>query len=223
MKSRRNAAKALAEIGPEARYAVPTLIALASEHRGYLDIYCKALGRIGADAEEAVNLLESALRDENPRVRLAAADALTRILPQRSSNAVATLKSFQNDASRVSFRGVDHRGATRLDPDNETQKAEDRFCQLSSSVSLWRLGFGKVSPVAPIAEELGKRDSLYAESYVELLGDIGPEARPALPLLKQLLSPDWFIDLRRAVAIAIRKIDSEAAEELRLPGLLSVP
>ena len=223
MRSRRGAAKALAEIGPEARDAVPALIAAFSEHRGWQDAYCKALGRIGAAAEEAATLLEDALGNENPRVRLAAADALTRILPQQSSNAIATLKSFQKEAIGVSICGVDQCGATLLASANSIQDAGDRFCQLAASASLWRLGLQEESPVAQIAEELGKRDSSYAEAYVELLGEIGSEAKPVLSLLKPLLNPDCNDDMRRAVAIAIRKIDSELADELRLPGLLALP
>ena len=57
---------------------------------------------------------------------------------------------------------------------------------------------------------------------IELLGDIGPEANAAVPLLKMILARPFGPD-RRAVAIALRKIAPETWDELGLPGLLALP
>ncbi|HTA30864.1 MAG TPA: hypothetical protein VK731_10270, partial [Candidatus Cybelea sp.] len=58
------------------------------------------------------------------------------------------------------------------------------------------------------------------EAAVDLLGDIGPDARPVLPMLEEHLSPTDSI--RRKAAIAIRKIDPAEFQRLGLPGLLIV-
>jgi hypothetical protein len=70
---------------------------------------------------------------------------------------------------------------------------------------------------------LEKADNTDAIWCVELLGDLGPEARPALPGLTHLIGPEKWIGLRRSAAIAIRKIAPEEAEKLNLPGVLAVP
>ena len=79
-------------------------------------------------------------------------------------------------------------------------------------------------PVEGIIEELNGPYGSDHVSYVELLGDIGPEAKAALPTLAKHLNTDQFIiGLRRAAAIAIRRIDPGEAARLGLPGMLAVP
>jgi HEAT repeat protein len=224
MNSRREAACALAEIGPEARAGVPALIALIREHRDqYRYVYCKALGRIGSDAKEAVPVLEDALRDENRGVRLAAAEALTRIVPQGTSNAVAVLKGLQHDPELAKVWVMDNSGMVRATPQQDFQNPSSRFFRLCASVPLWRLGLEKESPVASLIEELGRNNVSDLPSLIELLGEIGPEAKAALPVLTKLLSPDNSVRTRRAAAIAIRKIDPAEAARLGLPGMLVLP
>lgn len=224
MNARRSAAEALAEIGPEARAAVPALIGLLKEHRDYYRAsYCKALGRIGPDAKEAVPVLEEALQDDNRGIRLAAAVALTRITPQQASNAVAVLKSLQKDPELATVWVTDGSGVAKQTSQKDFQNPASRFFRLSASVPLWRLGLEAEPPVTAIIEELNRPYRSEGISFVELLGDIGPEAKAALPTLTKFLNPDRFVRLRRAVAIAIRKIDPNEAAKLGLPGVLAVP
>jgi len=225
MNSRRNAAVALAEIGPEARAAAPALIGLLKEHRDHnRAIYCKALGRIGPAANEAVPVLEETLQDDNRGIRLAAAVALTRIEPQQASNAVAVLKSLQNDPELATVWVTDESGAAKQTSLKDFQNPASRFFRLSASVPLWRLGLEQEPPVEGIIEELNGPYGSDHVSYVELLGDIGPEAKAALPTLAKHLNTDQFIiGLRRAAAIAIRRIDPGEAARLGLSGMLAVP
>jgi len=81
----------------------------------------------------------------------------------------------------------------------------------------------KESPVDAIIRELRKPTTSEQNFYVELLGDIGPDAKAALPTLQTLLEPRQPITLRRAAAIAVRKIDPGEAAELGLPGTLGLP
>ena len=94
---------------------------------------------------------------------------------------------------------------------------------MSASVSLWRLGLEKEAPTLSIVAELKQRGGSEDIAYVELLGEIGSEARLALPLLMKFLDPKGTLILRRAAAIAIRKIDPGEAARLGLPALLALP
>jgi HEAT repeat protein len=68
----------LAKVG---KPAVPSLLGALKEHKGLARIgICRALGEIGPEAREARPALSSLLRDEDPAVRVAASDALRRIL-----------------------------------------------------------------------------------------------------------------------------------------------
>ena len=221
---RRVAANALAEIGPEARSAVPSLMALIREPKdGYRAVYCKALGRIGPDAREAVGLLEDSLTNENRGIQLAAADALTRIVPQQCPNAVGVLRRLQHEPDLAAVWVVDTNGIVRPTEQKDFENPASRFFRLSASVALWRLGLEKDPPVISIVEQLKAQAGSEESAYVELLGEIGREANPALPELARMLSPDRFIGLRRAAAIAIRKIDPAEAAKLGLPGMLAIP
>jgi HEAT repeat protein len=88
---------------------------------------------------------------------------------------------------------------------------------------LWRLGLEKESPVGGMIEELGRREAVNQLALVELLGELGPEAKAALPQLTRLVGLGNWIRLRRTAAIAIRKIDADEAAKLGLPGLLVIP
>lgn len=220
MNDRRYAGQALAEIGPGARAALPDLVRLLNEHKDNNPaIYCRALGCIGQQTEEAVRELENALKDENRGVRLAAAAALTRIAPSQCTNAVRVLRELEVDPELAAVWVVDQNGIAQPTNKKDFNNPASRFFRLAASVPLWRLGLEKEPPVAGILEAIKQRGCPDEFSYVELLGDIGPQAKSALPRLAASAGRTS----RRAAAIAIRKIDPSEAARLGLPGILLVP
>lgn len=122
LNSQRYIGEALAEIGPDASAAVPALIAAGGNPHSAVNMWFKVLGRIGPAAKDAVPLLEENLGAKDERLRLAAADALTRIVPGQCSNAVGVLRALQRDNS------------------------VSRFYRLSAAVPLWKLGLESESP-----------------------------------------------------------------------------
>jgi HEAT repeat protein len=79
---RRTAAKELAEMGGEARAAVPALTkALRDKDRFVRRFSAEALGSIGPDARSAVGQLTLAMSDEKKEVGLAAVEALSKLGP----------------------------------------------------------------------------------------------------------------------------------------------
>jgi HEAT repeat protein len=223
--TQREAANALAEIGPEARAAVPALIAQLRQRKEYHPPWiCKALGCIGPDAKAAVPVLQEILQDkDNYNERLAAAVALTQIVPEQCSNAVTVLMALQHDPELAKLYHTDGRGGGTLQYHLDFQSSQSRFFRLSSSVALWKLGLEKESPASEIVEGLGKPDTGEQHWLLELAGAMGPEAHAAVPALEKLIGPDQLIRRRRAAAIAIRKIDPKEAERLNLPGILVQP
>lgn len=198
MNSQRYIGEALAEIGPDAKAAVPALIEAGGNPHGAVNVWFKVLGQIGPAAKDAVPLLEKNLSANDERLRLAAADALTRIVPDQCSNAVAVLCALQRDNS------------------------VSGFYRLSAAVPLWKLGLESQSPVPALLKELEQSPHSDASSYMDLLGEVGPDAKAALPKLETYLDPPKDIRLRRKAAIAIRKIDPAEAARLGLPGVLAV-
>jgi HEAT repeat protein len=213
----RAAEAALAEIGPGARAAVPSLIASLRDHKERsVDPGCYALGRIGAAAHDAIPVLEDLLKSEDPAARLAAAEALSTIDPEHATNAASICREYlDSQATNVTTIGNTERSLTGV-----SNAAVDfgRGFSLSASVVLWRLHALKEPPVAALMEQVAKQPTMTA---IGLLGEIGPDARAALPVLTNCFYSEY--QFRRLAAIAIRKIDSDEAKRLGLPAILALP
>src|SRR5262245_28719000 len=73
--TRRNAARELGELGPEARPAVTELTKALKDSDLFVRRYsAEALGKIGADARGAVTALAAAMNDPKKEVQLAAVE-----------------------------------------------------------------------------------------------------------------------------------------------------
>ncbi len=218
------AAITLGQIGPESRAAVPKLITQLRSHSEHGSTpYSLALGAIGPAARDAIPLLEELLHSDTPETRLAAADALSRIAPELSSNLVAVVQPFL--AERDSGSPTNNSSTVPVAPD-EWRRSRSLFLSLQASVILWRLHVQKDPPVAQIIDAFAINTEPW---FIGLLGDIGPAAKAALPnILIPLVQPgstdsDDQLLLRPAAAIAIRKIDPATATRLNLPGTLALP
>ena len=99
---RRNAAEALARIGPKAKEAVPALIAALNDQDAEVRrSAAEALARIGPEAKEAVPALIAALKDQDILVRSHAAEALARIGKEAVPALIGALKDQDADARRT--------------------------------------------------------------------------------------------------------------------------
>ena len=207
----RDAAYVIAEMGPEASAAVPALRAAlpgAGWHYGPF-VVCRALANIGPGASAAVPELSSLAKPlprqmndrDMPFFRAGAAAALARITPESKASLMPILTNLA---------------------DFSVLHSDEGFPQITftAQVALWRLGLEKEPP---IRELMLPSDSWQALVAVELLGDIGPSARAALPYLERIVNSHYDIRMRRAAAIAMRKIDPQEAARLHLPGILALP
>jgi HEAT repeat protein len=97
LKSHRHIVDALYYIGPEAKDAVPDLIALfAGDNQELRLVSVRAVGNIG---KEAIPLLSQSLADSREIVRLSAVQALTRMAPGDSAAAVPAVQALASSES----------------------------------------------------------------------------------------------------------------------------
>ncbi len=210
--------RALAAMGPKAVAATPDLAVLAGTGSDtWLARQALAvLGSIGPGASNALPAVEFCLTNSaRPEAQLDAAIAWSQIDPN-DKMAITALRKFQTNGDPGLLDRVDH------DPSKIDRR---EYCvnnlsqtrmqvQIRASVALWRLGLEPEPPLPAIMAEAA-HDGVWA---IELLGDIGPPAREALPILKLYLGAN---DGPRCQAgIAILKIDPAEARRLGLPGLM---
>jgi hypothetical protein len=199
--AKQEAINVLAEIGPDAQPAVPALIAFLRAKgidRYPLEI-CRALRNIGPGAAEAVPELKRLLQGNNEAFRFTAALALASVAPQEKTNLAPILRRLEKDA----------------------KNKDDLRLACQAEVALWRLG---LEPTPPLSEMMSPGQP-WPPDTVQLLGDIGPAAKSALPYVEQILNAKRWEDIMssRMAAIAIRKIDPQEADKLGLPGILALP
>jgi len=214
--------EALAEIGPDARAAVPAIIERINQRNG--PIFFKVLGRIGSEAKDAAPFLQNWLEAKDCRVRLAPAGALTRIVPDQCSIAVGVLQRLKYDPELATVWGPPTNRNEFMSRKQDFDNPTSRFYRLAASVPLWKLGLENEPPLPALLKELEcKKNSVDEISLIELLADLGSEAKPALPKLATFLWQALGSGQRRAAAIAIRRIDPAEAGRLNLPGVLALP
>lgn len=181
----------LGTIGGPAKPALPDMIkALADPDEAYRSDAAVAIAGFGADAADAApelsKLLESATAA--PGTRYAAAYALGRIGP----------------AARPA-----------LDKLRELAAAED---ELLATVAIWAAL--KIDPadsslfasaVPRLRKALRSGDEIVRLEAAVALGDIGPDAKPALPILELVAEDDPLSSVREAAEQAIAKISAANA------------
>jgi len=205
----RQALPAIVDIGPAARDAVPALTNLLERTNRFgirefeVDV-CNALGAIGPNASEAIPVLEAILTRTNTSVRLRGRGGFV-TLPGDETVHFAAARALVEIAPGRASNAV-----------NFLKKVKP---ELSAQVALWKAGMEKNPPVTNLMAILSKAPYSYLPpDAFQLLAEIGPDARPALPLLETFLKPGE--NLRWDAAIAIQRIDPQEAARLGLPGLL---
>jgi hypothetical protein len=211
--------RTLKTLGSNAGVATQSLLGLLRSNEFDASVICDTLGEIGPPAAEAIPTLQALLATNYVMVpngnsglpgpvgypkafrheivpRWKVAQALVLINPHET-NAIAILREAQVIKSRNYF------GQPYVRPEREKY--------FPAAITLWKLGL----------ETNLRLDDLIAEGddwAFEQLGDIGPSAKKALPVIEKALQQRPSI----AAALAIWKIDPEEARRLGLPGLFII-
>jgi HEAT repeat protein len=184
---------ALGAIGPDAGEAVPALAAILAgdpdaeaRHQAAL-----ALKKIGPAARTAVPQLAQALEDSEPAVRMNATLALRGLGTEARPAVPALIKALKREGNRTNV------GKFRV------------TIQEMMALTLARASAGSAEGVPALTEFLqGAGTAQTREFAARALGEVGAEARPAVPQLRARLKDDSTA-VREAAEEALQKIEGE--------------
>jgi HEAT repeat protein len=228
---RRQAASALGEFGPKAGVAVPALAArLKDDEKGaekgsvvfVRAAAARALGRIGPGASAAASRLSALQTNPEPYLRMEATVALWRINRQPSLVLPVLIDALPKTADPGKweiFQALGEMGADAKDAVTaitEELKSQNSEVRQRAAEALWRID-PKQAPVIvdALVEPLDNPKATSANLFsvvegVRLLGEIGPEARRAVPALIKLQTHK-YPPASNAVAKALLQIDRDGA------------
>jgi HEAT repeat protein len=189
---RQKAIVALGAIGNEAGEAVPALAKRMREDSDPETRYkaALALSKMCPAARAAVSELGEALEDDEPFVRVNAAMTLYRLGDESRPAISALIKAVEDETNRTKSPPVFHFTIQEL-----------------SALALGRATAGTSEGVPVLMSALNTATTVRMRiAAARALGDIGAEARPAIPQLRALRK-DKDGDLREAVETALEKIE----------------
>jgi HEAT repeat protein len=185
-------------LGPEVKTVRTALIGyLKDSDVGVRQEAAFALGYFGAAGKPAIPALIDGLKDSDMYVR---------------GSCIHALSTFGTDA-RPAVPAL-----TQLLKDPEP------YLRVNAAEVLWRLGEKKPESLAVLIAVV-KDHPLDAPGAARVLGDIGPDAKVALPALLNAAERPYppsmrcgdFVDRKLAIFDAIRKIDPKAAKKAEEP------
>jgi HEAT repeat protein len=212
--------------------AVESLISLLKDSdRAFRMQAATALGNLGEHAHRALPVLraalkETALRDADESVRSRAVQAILQVGPQPVSEVAGLIDSLQDDVEVVRF----HAAIALGDLGRAAQPSvpalihaalwdEDPAVRVEAAMALWKIDRKGPLVIPALIEALANNNELICWIAADYLGQIGPEARQAVPALQQVLRRPFKMALiRKGVALALERIDPQAAAA---GGLLS--
>jgi HEAT repeat protein len=186
-----------------------------------------ALGRAGAQAQAAVAAVHDRVKtvvliDPSEEVRSAGLHALALLGPRARTEVPALAAALQDElvdvraeaARTLGGLGADARDAipaliplTGYDPDPRVR--------VEAAAALWRIDHHPAKVVPTCIAALADADEAVRFVAADCLGEIGPDARAAVPaLLAAYTMPARAGLVRVAVRLALERIDPAAAEEL---------
>ena len=172
----------------------------------------RCLGARAARIPGAASALVGQLGDKSARVRVHAADALGQIGPQARPSAKAIGELLRDPNLHVRRAAVRALRKIRPDPQVSIPLLMKGMDDADSAVRIGALDglaeCGKAA-VQPLTEALGREKTAHFACMA--LGEIGPEAAPAVPALVELLKKDPRPEIRREAALTLGAI-GEAAE-----------
>jgi HEAT repeat protein len=216
-----------AELGPEAKPAVPDLVKRLFDPRAAVrSTAAEALGRIGPDAKSAAPALLALLDGDEPAfVQSAACEALGLIEPAEKELLAAALKQKLEHPSPLvrahAALALVRAAGDRSGQEEATRGLAHRFhhVRITAAEALWQINRDKDGPALPLLVRALEESNLGGlesenERYMaaRALGRIGPDAKIAVPeLLKLLNARDEA--LATTARTALKLIDPAAAKK----------
>ena len=174
----------------------------------------RAIGSFGDDGATATGTVAGALTDPDPQVRAAAAWALSQMAAKGGGAIPALAKALSDSSPRVralAAVALQAKGpaAARALPELVSALNDPvDYVRVPAADALGAMGPAGRAAVHPLAERLlvKNEEVMVLRSVAEALGNIGPDAKDALPALTQTLKQ---LRVSYAVEAAILKIEGK--------------
>ena len=202
---------------------VPVLISLLKDpDRDVRVRVLKALGILGGQAHRVLPVLraalkEAAVKDDDESVRACATHALLQVGPEPDTEIGGLIDSLRNELEVLRFHAaiaLGHLG-------REARPAvpvlihtalwdQDPAVRVEAAVALWKIDHTGPVVIPALIKALADDNELICWIAADCLGQMGAEARQAVPALQQALRRPFKISLiRRGVALALERIDPQ--------------
>ena len=209
---RRNAASALASIGPSAISAIPALIkCLNDEYRDVRTSTVYALGEISPYGVSIISALTECLSDKDISVRLNAVYALGKIGPAAVPALISCIVNGKDNYVRErAINELEKIGLAAVPALINCLHYEDRDVRLQAIRTLENIAPAAPSVISGFNECLSDKDPYVRFQALCTLAKIGSAAAPAIPALINCLS-DKDINVKYWAAKALENIGPAAA------------
>jgi HEAT repeat protein len=214
---------------------VPILISLLKDPDREVRVrVLTALGNFGGQAHRVLPavrlaLKKTALEDDDAFIRTQAARALLQVGPEPDSEVAGLSDSLRNELAVLRFHAAVALGnlgrKARLAVPALIHTAlwdEDLAVRVEAAVSLWKIERSGPLAIPVLIEALEADNEMICWMAADALGQIGPEAREAVPALRQALHRDFKVSLiKKGVLLALERIDPQATAAERSASMTS--
>lgn len=202
------AARAIASLGDVARGTVPTLAKLLPTVKPPLQTeVAVALGAMGAGARDALPGLEQSLTSDDANTRAAALTAFARIESDTGRKVAKLTTALDDSAQPVRVAAIGELGKLG----RAAEPAAEKLYELTENSTereqaLEVLGGLRIRNVPLLVRALGNSDPYVRQYAAERLGELGKDAKDALPDLRKLLE-DQEDFVKRTARASLREIE----------------
>jgi len=209
-----SAAEALGKIGAASEPAGPQLLEMARGHDREISITAlQALAGVGKPIDGLLPFLYDSVKNDDREIRLSALQALTKIEPDREKLFPVLIKGLQEDSGRV--RRVAAQGLRSYNYGERAQEAVPALMAMldkdtDRQIAVDTLRAIHVRELPPLLTALNHKDAKVRAFACELLGDLGTEAKDAIPALEQKAEGDAQ-PVRDAAKKALARISGNGA------------
>lgn len=212
---------ALGSMETEAKPAIPALLrALRNREISVQQAAIRALGQLGSTAEAAIPALTDLLEDSDQLRQALALRALWEITGDATPRVhkLSEIIGSEKSSGSMSFAAIilGEMGPVARNAIPiliRTLNHDDAGARVYAAQALWKIDRQQLPVVIEVlVEEISLHPSIVAYPAAKTLGEMGPDAKAAVPTLVKLR---WYPDVsvRTAVARALERIDPNAAAQ----------